>query len=170
MISDGENLGVIPINRIEPYYKIALKVAQESPCQRRKYGAVIGYADSISLVSACNARVTKCCDGNICVRERYGLSNGERTELGAEVHAEQAVLIDAPKRGDIFVLAGWKIGPTAQTILLGADSYPCLVCARMIKYAGYKWVYIKNEKEILEPIHIETIIEYREMEASPYYD
>lgn len=157
--------GPIPINRIEPYYKIAVKRAHESPCLRRQYGAVIGYDDLTLFVSGTNERVTKACDGGICVRERYGVVHGSRTELGAEVHAEQAVLIEAPKRGEIFVIAGFK----EEKELIGQDVYPCLVCARMIKYAGYTYVYLKD-KLGLTPVSIHDIIEYRELELGPLYE
>jgi deoxycytidylate deaminase len=157
--------GPIPINRIEPYYKIAQKAANESPCVRRQYGAVIAYDDFPTLVSATNARVTKACEG-ACIRERYGVVHGSRTELGAEVHAEQAALIDAPKKGVAFILAGYK----DDQELVGRNVYPCLVCARMIKYAGYTYVYMKNDEGQIEPISIYDIIEYREGELGPHYE
>lgn len=156
--------GPIPINRIEPYYKVAKKRAKESPCLRRQYGAVIAYKD-LPFVVGVNARVTHACDGGICVRTRYGIVHGSRTELGAEVHAEQAVLIEAPKQGEIFVLAGFKDAKE----LTGEDVYPCLVCARMIKYAGYTYVYL-NGGNGLTPVSIYDIIEYRELELGPFYE
>lgn len=165
--SDEENEGLIQLSKIDPYYKIALKVAKESPCVRRKYGAVIVYEDG-QLTSANNSRVSRICD-HACVRDRAGLINGSRTELGAEVHAEQAALIDSYKRGTIFVLAGWQVVNGFELIeIKGTLAYPCLVCARMIKYEGYKWVHLMNEE--LEPVHIEDIIKYRELELGPHYE
>jgi len=161
---------LIPIERIEPYYKIALKAAKESPCTRRKYGAVIGYDSDPIMVTGTNARVSGCCDG-YCVRDRAGVVNGSRTELGAEVHAEQAALINAPKRGEVFVLAGWQVQNGFElTELKGTAVYPCLVCARMIKYAGYRWVHMKNFAGNLDVFHIDDIITAREMELGPHYE
>jgi deoxycytidylate deaminase len=158
--------GLIPIKNVEPYHKIALRTASKSPCVRRQYGAVIAYwSDTPTMITACNARVTKVCNW-ACVRERFGIVHGSRTELGAEVHAEQAALIEASKMGDLFVLAGWR----KQEELKGTDCYPCLVCARMIKYAGYKWIYIKNEDDQIVPVSIYDIIVYREQELGPFYD
>jgi deoxycytidylate deaminase len=166
----AENIeGLIPIDRILPYYKIAQKVAKESPCQRRRFGAVIGYTGSPILVSACNSRVSSICDHH-CIRDRYGVVNGARTELGAEVHAEQAVLIDSPEKGEIFVLAGWQVNFEGDlTELKDIATFPCLPCARMIKYAGYKWVYMMG-KELLTPYSINDIISYREQELGPHYE
>lgn len=158
--------GLIPIKHIEPYYKIALATAQNSPCVRRKYGVVIAYdTASFSMVVTTNARVTKICN-DFCVRERFKITHGAQTELGAEVHAEQAALIESPKKGTVFVLAGWK----GEQELKGVNVYPCLVCARMIKYAGYKWIYIKDEADQIIPVSIYDVIEYREQELEPVYE
>jgi dCMP deaminase len=154
-----------PARRIEPYYKIALKTALESPCVRRKYGAVIAYDDRVVQVAACNARVTRACDHN-CVRERYGLVHGSRTELGAEVHAEQAALIEAPKKGAAFVLAGYR----DDKVLTGKNVYPCLVCARMIKYAGYPYIYIMGDSEQIISVSIYEVIAHRESEIGEPYE
>jgi deoxycytidylate deaminase len=157
--------GPIPIKNVEPYHKIALKTALQSPCSRRKYGVVIAYDNEPVIIKGFNDRVTKVCD-EVCVRERYGIVHGSRTELGAEVHAEQAALIDAPKRGVAFILAGWRNNEE----LKGTNVYSCLVCARMIKYAGYKWVYIKDTNDVIVPVSIFDMIEYREQELGPIYE
>jgi deoxycytidylate deaminase len=156
--------GLIPIKHVEPYYKLALKEAQQSPCVRRKYGVAIAF-DNFQTVITHNARVTRACN-SVCVRERYGVVHGSQTELGAEVHAEQAALIEAKGKGIAFVLAGWK----GEKELKGVNVYPCLVCARMIKYAGYLWVYIKDETDQITPVSIYEIIEYREQELGPVYE
>jgi deoxycytidylate deaminase len=161
---------MIPASKLAPYYKIALQHAKESPCTRRRYGAVIAYDKEPIMSIGFNARVTSCCDNGICIRDRAGLVNGLRTELGSEVHAEQAVLIEAPRKGLAFILAGWQVVSYYDLVeLTGTNVFPCLVCARMIKYAGYKWVTMKMDTE-LESIHIEDIIEYRERELGPHYE
>ena len=156
---------IIPIKRIEPYYKIALKAAKDSPCVRRKYGAVIGYTDTIII--GVNLRVTKACD-NGCIRNRAGVTHGDRSDLGAEVHAEQVALIESQGKGLIFVIAGLDSDGKELT---GVQAYPCLTCARMIKYAGYRWVHVKEKRsEQLVAVHIEDIIQYREEELGPHYE
>lgn len=157
--------GPIPIKNIEPYYKIALKEAAKSPCVRRKYGVTIIYDDVTLYTTGFNDRVTRACN-TVCVRERYKLENGSRTELGAEVHAEQAALIGAPKKGVAIVLAGLR----EEEELKGVEVYPCLVCARMVKYAGYGFIYMKNDLGLISPVSIHDIIEYRESEIGPPYE
>lgn len=157
--------GAIKINIIYEHYKIALEAANKSPCSRRKYGVVIAYEDGPKSTISCNSRVTKVCD-QVCVREHYAVDHGSMTELGAEVHAEQAALIDSPKKGSFFVLAGLKNNKE----LKGPSVYPCLVCARMIKYAGYNWIYIKEQNNQIAPISIYDIINYCEKELGHPYE
>lgn len=158
-------------NRLESYYKIARMVALESPCARRKYGTVIGYNSDPVMVIGVNRRVTRACN-DACIRNRAGIMNGSRTELGAEVHAEQAALIDAPRKGDIFLNAAWGYNHQQELVeLFGVDCYPCLTCARMIKYAGYRYVYLKESASLpIKAIHIEDIILNREQALGPHYE
>src|ERR1044071_7006704 len=87
-----------------PYFQIAEEHAESSPCVRRKYAALIGYKDGDHLWTVeSNNRQSKCCN-NECSRTMYGFQNGERVEVGAEIHAETAALISAPTKGEIFIL------------------------------------------------------------------
>lgn len=148
--------------RLEPYFKIAETEAKKSPCQRRQYGAVIAnQGTTIYHIARTNSRVSNCC-GTRCARTDLGL-NGERVEVGAEVHAETACLIDAARfagERQVFILVGFS---GAQE-LLNEAVYPCHPCALNIKYAGFYYIYIKNRAKEIIPVSIHQIIEYREKE------
>lgn len=146
--------------RAEVWMKLAEEVAQESPCIRRQYGAVIS-DDSGYVVQGFNARMSNCCKGKVCIRDRYGTLNGERAELGAEIHAEQAVLIKYDYNSPLpvrFYLAGFAHGEQ----LLDENVYPCHSCALMIKYAGFRTVVIRSSSGLIVPVSIAQIIESRE--------
>ena len=160
--------------KLEPYFKIALKETDKSPCVRRKYAAMIVYnwyadigegeaSESNPWHIAANVRVTdQCKDG--CIRDRVPTSHAQNIERGAEIHAEQAVLIKAGihRLHSYFLLVGKdKNGKE----LLGNDCLPCHTCAVMLKWAGYIYLYIKNNEGEIRPISITDIIEYREAET-----
>jgi len=163
----GDNIEVvIPTKHIIPYNEIALETAKKSPCMRRKYGAVIAsLSNDIFYTAAANYGVSTCCQGNICARDRFEIPHGQRVEVGGEIHAEQSAFIrwtgyDQRDTRWIFTLAGWKDGKE----LYGKDCYPCHICALMIKHAGFRHIYIKDENREITPVAINTVIEYRELQ------
>jgi deoxycytidylate deaminase len=86
-----------------------------------------------------NERVCDSCNDG-CIRTKLGLRAGERTEIGAEIHAEQAMLINgggkiSHKVKHSLFLAGLEDG---KELL---DPKPCPTCAKMLLYAGYKYYY-----------------------------
>jgi deoxycytidylate deaminase len=132
-----------------------------SPCTRRQYATVIvNEGMRFEHYIGINERVSKCCDGNACARDRLGLHNGERVEVGAEVHSETAALIKAGKAKDTsaFILVGFANGEE----LFGKSVYPCHSCAVQIKWAGYKRIYIKESADNIITVPIQQIIEERE--------
>jgi len=159
--------------RLEPYFKIALEETEKSPCVRRKYAAMIVYdwygdigdkgTDWNPWHLNANERVSKECD-QFCAR--YGVRPGENIERGAEIHAEAAVLIKAGqhKMHSYFILVG-KDSKTGEE-LLDTECLPCHVCALMIKWAGYEFVYHKDIAGRIVPLSIDEIIEYREAETT----
>lgn len=156
--------------RLEPYFKIALNETDKSPCVRRKYAAMIVY-DWYGDIGdegtewnpwhlAANYGVTnQCKDG--CIRDRTPTRSGEKVERGAEIHAEQAALIKAGiyHLHSYFLLVGKDKNGNE---LVGNDCLPCHVCAVMLMWAGYKYIYHKNNEGTIEPIAVSEIIEYRE--------
>jgi deoxycytidylate deaminase len=154
----------IPLARsLEPYFRIATDEAKNSPCVRRKYGALIACrGPKLYHIARTNYRVSYCCDGS-CARSDLGLLNGERVEVGAEVHAETAAIIDYGRRIDencVMLLVGFA----GDRELLSESVYPCHTCALNIKYAGFKFLHIRNRAKEIIPVSISEIIEYREKE------
>jgi deoxycytidylate deaminase len=154
------------MNNLEPYFRIAEAAALNSECIRRQYGAVVVRAGADFAYSiGYNKRVTRCCDGKYCARDRHHIAHGQRTEVGGEIHAEQAVLISAGMRTEdsYFILAGFD----KRGQLYGKDTWPCHACAMSIRYAGYTHIYIKENKEQIVPVSIARILEGRENEWEP---
>jgi deoxycytidylate deaminase len=171
-VENGGIMDDLP-KRLEPYFKIALAETDKSPCVRRKYAAMIVY-DMYGDIGdegtewnpwhlAANYGVTdQCKDG--CIRDRIPTSHAQSIERGAEIHAEQAVLIKAGiyKLHSYFILVGKdKHGNE----LLGNNCLPCHTCAVMLKWAGYKYLYYKDTEGLIRPISVTDIIEYRENET-----
>lgn len=161
------NPHIVAVKHLEPYFKIAKQEAIKSPCVRRKYGAVIAhtYEAGMGYIAAHNQRVAHCCDG-ICARNLYDLPTDGRhpsVEIGAEVHAETAALIadTSPNaKNKVMVLVGYK----GDHELLGANVWPCRVCAMNMRYAGINYFYAKNNDGIITPYNTYDVIEYREQE------
>ena len=148
---------------LEQFVPFAENQAAKSQCSRRQYGVAIVHQNT-SATFGFNERVSRCCNDNFCARDRFGARHGQNTELGAEVHAEQAALINwgkKPTKGWYFLLAGFSHGRK----LYGTQLYPCYVCARMVKYAGFQFVYLEREGDgQIIPVSIDEILEYREQE------
>lgn len=161
------------VNIIEELYPTIQKVAMESPCTRRKYGAAIvavdrGTGKVEEVVYAENSRVTDCCQGNACVRDMLGIQHAQSVEKGAEVHAEQAALIKWNPDSDKdwrFVIAGFRGSNREQ--LTGKNLYPCYTCARMIAFAGFTKVYLRGDSGRIESVSIRRILKDRELEWEP---
>ncbi|SRR5260221_10334465 len=149
--------------------------AQESPCVRRKYGAILfnNYIDYdyvidegqslVSCISAHNNRVSRCCDHG-CIRDLMSIQHGHNTDLGAEVHAEQSLLVKT--RG-----SDWQ-----HFLIVGFDSkgkpfydkqcWPCYSCARIVKEAKIKGVWIPLKNEGFKFYLMDEILEEYESEIS----
>lgn len=125
------------LSLIQKLHKEALKEAEKSPCERRKYGMSLALGTHIFAYH--NERVCdSCSDG--CIRTKLGLKAGERTEIGAEIHAEQAMLINgggkiSERVKNYLFLAGLENG---NELL---DPKPCPTCAKLLLYAGYNYYY-----------------------------
>lgn len=158
---------MIPVSKhLEPYFELARIEAAKSPCIRRQYGAVLASKGNIiEYEGAYNKRVSPCCNGNICARDRYQTRHGGSVEIGGEVHAETALMIDSHK-GPLdryMVLVGYEKGKE----LLGKNVYPCHSCAISVKYAGYKHIFIHNKQGVISPIAIDEVITSRIEEWEP---
>lgn len=151
------------VKQLEPYFKIAEREANKSPCTRRQYGSVIAYringTFTIFYDKGYNARVSACCDGNICARDVIKTRHGGSVEIGAEIHSEVAALISSGKAtpNSFFILVGFE----KNTELYGTNVYPCHSCAVAIKFAGYSHIFIKDKNKQIIQVPINEIINYR---------
>jgi deoxycytidylate deaminase len=151
------------IKRLEPYFKIAEESAKNSPCVRRQYASVIANTGTqLNYVVRNNSRVSGCCEA-VCARTRAQVRNGERVEVGAEIHAETAALIDwgALEGESAYILL---VGFSGVQELLGTAVYPCHTCAINIKYAGFNWIYLRDYRRQIVSVSVSEIMEYREAE------
>lgn len=140
---------------MSPTIEEVLNIALQSECTRRKYGVII--ADGAGVQSTgYNKRVGKCCSG-ICVRDRLTIKHGRNTDAGAEIHAEQAALINwqGQEHGLVY-LAGLN---SNGGLLQGFDSAPCYSCARMLRYAGFKFVFVPTGNNFWTPLDIASVME-----------
>jgi len=144
----------------EKHVELAQSIALQSPCVRRKYGCVI--TNGINTVATNNQRVSGCCN-NGCVRDLFHVGHGARTDMGAEVHAEQAALIrwDKPidKNTQVLVQGFYR---EEKIPLHTQDLYPCHTCAMMLKFAGFRNVFLSNVNDALYGIALSEILEYWE--------
>jgi deoxycytidylate deaminase len=139
---------------------VTRELADESPCVRRRYGCLITNGKETIVTN--NLRVSKCCNQQ-CVRQTGDLPHGQNVDYGAEIHAEQAALIKwnfPVDRRTVLLIQGFS--SNTDTVLCDEDLYPCHVCALMIKYAGFKSIFITNRINILYSVPIDEIIAYRE--------
>lgn len=130
------------------YLDIALLLSEHSCCIRRHYGAIIVSAGFTIVSAGFNDVVddARCDSVGYCLREKLNIPKGERYEMCKANHAEQQALINADPikmvGGTIFI-AGRNV--VDNTI---ADSSPCLICRRMLKFAKLQQaVYAMPDKE-----------------------
>lgn len=138
---------------------LALEEAKRSPCVRRKYGAVL-FQEGIYIL-AHNNRVSRCCDGT-CIRDVMSIEHGHNTDIGAEVHAEQSLLVKHTyNEGDSFLIVGFnKHGEQ----FYGLECWPCYSCARIIKEAGIERVWVPEKDDNFSNYLIDSILEQYEIE------
>src|SRR5688572_21403431 len=133
-----------------------LAIARYSPCVRRKYGALIADESNFTLATGYNERVSDCCNEG-CVRDELKIQHGRNTDAGAEVHAEQAALINLKSFYSPMVL--YVAGLNKDGVPLnGFDAAPCYSCARMAAYAGIYNIYLPVDDE-WEKFDINDIME-----------
>lgn len=160
---------LIPPDTLRPYFRMAETIAKTSPCSRRQYGALIAYENNqhydatTFAVAGTNSRVGKCCN-DICARDRLNTRHGQRVEVGGEIHAETACLIENGKKqkdvNSYFLLVGFA----GDKELYDRDVWPCHSCAMQIKYAGWNYIHIKDKEKNIYSISLAHIIEEREAE------
>jgi len=157
------------ISREEYYLGIAKQIGQRATCFRNKGGAIVVKDDVIVTTGYIGApRKTKdCLERGECLRDKLKIPHGKNYEICRSVHAEQNAIINATRagvsifRGDMYIYGENRQGEKF-------DSFPCLICKKMIINCGlnrvicstragnYKIFYVPDwikewrEKDILD--------------------
>jgi len=113
-------------------------IASNSPCPRRKVGAMIVNPDSNSIISdGYNGTPRGCsldlCGGLACLRDVRKIKSGTQNDVGCH-HAETNAILNAARVG-ASTLGAW--------LITNAD--PCLMCAKAIHHAGISSVYCPRD-------------------------
>lgn len=134
-------------------------LANMSTCIRMHFGAVI-FKNGIILSEGYNYPVLGACSKK-CIRNELNIHHGQRLEVCYAVHAEQAAICNAAKRGtsivgaDIMVIG---LRPSVPKSKLGLrlsqlrcyagevlwrkeTQFYCSVCAKLIMGAGLRRIY-----------------------------
>lgn len=118
----------------EYFMSIAEQVATRSTCLRRRVGCIIVVEKRIVATGYNGAPVgLPHCEEVGCLRERQGVSSGERHELCRGLHAEQNAIIQAAMHGTA-VRGG----------VLYCTHKPCVLCTKMLINAGITRVYYRE--------------------------
>jgi dCMP deaminase len=109
-------------------------VSRRSTCLRRAVGAGL-VRDRRILATGYNGAPSKLkhCLEIGCLRDHLKVPSGERHELCRGLHAEQNVIIQAALHGVI-----------TKGSTLYCTNQPCVICAKMIIYAGIVRVVIRD--------------------------
>jgi len=119
----------------EYFIDIARLVAKRSTCLRRKVGAVL-VKDKRILATGYNGAPAGIihCEVSGCLRQKLGISSGQRHELCRGLHAEQNVLLQAALHGI-----------SVKDSRLYVTVTPCIICAKMIINAGVREIVIQGD-------------------------
>lgn len=113
---------------------IAEQVATRSTCLRRRVGCIIVVEKRIVSTGYNGAPVgLPHCEEVGCLRERQGVSSGERHELCRGLHAEQNAIIQAAMHGT--AVRGGALFCTHK---------PCVLCTKMLINAGITRIYYRE--------------------------
>lgn len=148
---------------------VATREAHKSPCVRRKYGAILfGQTYIVDMgdmpwnhMEAHNNRVSRCCNHG-CIRDLMSVRHGHNTDLGAEVHAEQSLLVREGTKGwSNFLIVGFD---KHDKPFYDRECWPCYSCARIVKEKGIKTVWVPLKENGFKNYLIEDILEAYEQE------
>ncbi|MBU2524871.1 AAA family ATPase [Patescibacteria group bacterium] len=141
----------------ETFMQIAYTWAKRATCERRKVGAVIAL-DHQQLTAGYNGAprgLAHCKDAGGCLRAKLGIPSGKNHEICRGTHAEQNAITQAA-----------KFGISIEGSILYCNTYPCVICTKMILNSGIKKVVYDSDyndplsKEILENQNHLEIVRY----------
>ncbi|MFA6282392.1 MAG: dCMP deaminase family protein [Candidatus Omnitrophota bacterium] len=128
------------IPKDEYYLKIAETVAIKSRCLSVAFGCIVVKDDQIISTGYVGAprKTMDCIELGYCIRRKKMIKSGTGYEMCRSVHAEMNAIINAARAGtsllgaDMFLFTFKREGDNLVTV----DSYPCLLCKKMIINAG----------------------------------
>lgn len=141
----------------EVFMEIAYTWAKRATCLRRKVGAVIA-KDKQQLTAGYNGAprgVPHCAEMGGCLRAKLKIPSGQRAEICRGTHAEQNAITQAA-----------KFGISIEGSTLYCNTFPCVICAKMILNAGITTVVYDSDyddplsKEILGQQSLLNLIRY----------
>ncbi len=130
----------------EIFMEISYTWAKRATCLRRGVGAVIA-KDGQQLTAGYNGAprtVPHCAEVGGCLREKLGIPSGKCHEICRGTHAEQNAITQAA-----------KFGINIEGSTLYCNTFPCVICTKMILNAGITKVVYDSDyndplsKEIL---------------------
>lgn len=142
-------------DKVNYYLDIAQQVSNQCTCLRKHYGAIIVKNDEIistGYVGAPRGR-KNCTDIGKCIREKLGVSRGERYELCRSVHAEANAIISASRR-DMIGSTMYLVGVDAKDGNYIDNANSCSMCKRLIINAGITKIYIRISSNSYRTINV----------------
>jgi len=148
----------------EVFMEIAYTWAKRATCLRRRVGAVIA-KDKQQLTAGYNGAprgVPHCAEMGGCLRAKLGIPSGQRAEICRGTHAEQNAITQAA-----------KFGISIEGSTLYCNTFPCVICAKMILNAGITTVVYDSDyddplsKEILAQQKLLTLVRYEGRKYQP---
>ncbi len=147
-------------DKINYYLDIAEAAIGRGTCLRRNYGAIIVKNDQIistGYVGAPRGR-ENCCDRGECIREKLGVTRGQRYELCRSVHAEANCIISA-SRNDMIGSTMFLVGKEVSTGEYVKNTTSCTMCQRMIINAGISKLIVRDDIDNYRIIDVNDWIE-----------
>ena len=141
----------------EVFMEVAYTWAKRATCLRRKVGAVIA-KDSQQLTAGYNGAtrgVPHCAELGGCLREKLGIPSGQRHEICRGTHAEQNAITQAA-----------KFGIPIQGSTLYCNTFPCVICTKMILNAGIATVIYDSDYD--DPLSKEILGQQTELKLVRY--
>jgi dCMP deaminase len=127
------------LSKIDYYINIAREVAKRSPCNRRKFGAVL-VKDGAIIATGYNGAIRgayNCGEDGICIKDVYNEARYTSYNYCPAIHAEQNAVINAARVGTSTIGATLYLSPLEQK----DGDRPCYLCRRFIVNAGVKDCY-----------------------------
>ena len=141
----------------EVFMEISYIWAKRSTCLRRQVGAVIA-KDKQQLTAGYNGApkgVPHCAQLGGCLRAKLNIPSGQRHEICRGTHAEQNAITQAA-----------KFGISIEGSTLYCNTFPCVICTKMILNAGISTVVYDSDyddplsKEILAQQETLKLVQY----------